>query len=126
MMTVFTKESLFAVCTAFERGTEIPKPAARHPFRIKGLGMRHGEQAIVYFVPSKDGVRIVTEKGVTKSELWDAYSNLLRTNEFSRAWFNNNLGRAAREGPCNFTTIGGLFELLNIAAYKKKGIYKRL
>ncbi len=107
-------------------GTEIPKPAARAPFRLKGEGIRRGERAIVYSIPSHSNEHRSHEKGITVSGLEKAYSELLRCGEITRIWFNTHLKACAREGACNFTTIGGLLELLREAEYQKRGTYRRV
>lgn len=65
------------------------------------------------------------QKGITSSEWRLAHEQLARTGEFSRAWFNETMPACAKEGGCNFTTIGGIFQLLGEAEYQR-GIYRRL
>ncbi len=107
---------------ATESGTEIPKPLAKKPFRIKGKGSRRGEEALIYTIPSHTGSKPY-EKGVTVSEFALAQAELTRSGEFTRAWFKENLPSCAKEGACNFTTIGGVFELLGLARYEGRGRY---
>lgn len=106
-------------------GTEIPKPAATEPFRVKGWGIRRGENALIYSIPNKRGGRPY-EKGITVSEMRTAFKALQNTGVFTRSWFNQNMAACAREGGCNFTTIGGLFSLLAEAKYEGTGSYRKV
>lgn len=105
------------------QGTEIPKPHAKAPFLIKRLGKRRGEQALIYQIPSHSEKTPFYEKGVTLTEFDMAHSQLMSTEKFTRDWFNTNLSACAKEGACNFTTIGGIFELIGIAKYQCIGTY---
>ena len=58
-------------------------------------------------------------------EFESAYYQLNRSGQFSRKWFNEALAECAKEGGCNFTTIGGVFEFLGEASYSSQGIYKK-
>lgn len=103
-------------------GVEIPKPKAKKPFVIKGLGKRRNAEALIYLIPSHTD-NSPYQKGVTIDEFSQAYSELNQSGEISRQWFNNHLIGCAKEGSCNFTTIGGIFTLLKIAEYSKRGCY---
>ena len=103
-------------------GREIPKPEAKKPFLIKGMGVRRGEDALIYTIPSHTG-RKPYEKGITLSEFSSAYSELNRSGELTRTWFNKNLETCANEGACNFTSIGGIFEMIGLAIYGERGRY---
>jgi hypothetical protein len=103
-------------------GDEIPKPEAKAPFRIKGMGTRRGEPALIYTIPSHTRAKPY-EKGVTLSEFSKALSQLKNNGSFERSWFSRNLPECAKEGSCNFTTIGGVLELLGIAKYQERGRY---
>lgn len=106
-------------------GAVIPKPAATADFTVKGWGRRRGEEALVYFIPNHGTPTRPHQKGVTVSELRRCAEQLHRTGAMTRAWFNTALPACAKEGACNFTTIGGLFELLGIARYER-GAYVSL
>ena len=100
-------------------GTVIPTSN----FTIKGWGKRRKLPALVYFIPNHSNSEKPTEKGNTLE--WElAYRRLLDTGEFTRKWFYANLPRCADECPCNFTTIGGIFSLLGLAKYERKGVYR--
>jgi hypothetical protein len=106
-------------------GTTIPKPEASEPFLVKGWGVRRKERALIYTIPNKRGGKRY-EKGVTESELRAAFTRLLEFGAFERSWFDENLAACKNEGTCNFTTIGGLFEVVGQARYEGKGTYRRL
>ncbi len=102
----------------------IPKPEATAPFYVKGWGRRRGQAALIYKIPNHSNPSKPHEKGVTEGELNAAYEELLATDTLTRTWFNHALRECAAEGACNFTTIGGLFQLLGIAYYAGRGIYR--
>ena len=105
------------------QGTEIPKPEAKAAFRIKGLGIRRGETALIYTIPSHTGSKPY-QKGITLAEFEKAYSQLKRSGSLTASWFNQELPACAKEGSCNFTSLGGIFELLGVAKYSGRGEYK--
>ncbi|GLR77184.1 hypothetical protein [Aliivibrio sifiae] len=111
---------------AKESGLVIPKPKAKVEFKIKGMGMRRNEEALIYRIPSHSTKAQYYEKGVTINEFEKAHQRLVNTGFFTRTWFNENLKACAKEGGCNFTTIGGVFEILGIAEYSQKATYKYL
>ena len=108
-------------------GTVIPKPESENDFTVKGVGMRRGKAALVYRIPTNNLEKYPHghEKGVTFEEFHKAYTVLQKTSSFTREWFDKNLPECAKEGGCNFTTIGGIFELLGIASYSAPGTYTR-
>lgn len=110
---------------AKNQGKVIPKPKAKADFTIKGIGKRRGQKALIYRIPSHSQKSPFYEKGITISEFQDAYDCLLTSGKFTRAWFNENMPKCAQEGACNFTTIGGVFELLGFAEYTEKATYSK-
>jgi len=105
-------------------GTVIPKPEARSPFTVKGIGMRRGEDALVYYIPNNKGGR-PHQKGVTFTEFSKAFAELTRAGALTRSWAQGNISQCMHEGSCNFTTIGGLFSLLGHARYSRRGVYEK-
>ena len=103
--------------------TVIPKPEATADFRVKGWGKRRGEPALIYTIPNHRDSSKPYEKGVTESEFTAAYDRLISNGELRREWFNTNLAACAKEGGCNFTTIGGIFQIIGIASYAERGVY---
>ncbi len=104
-------------------GTVIPKPLNRAEFYVKRWGVRRNEEALIYTIPNHKDPSKPYEKGVTISEWEKAYAHILGGGCFDRAWFNEHLPLSAKQDPCNFTTIGGIFQLLNLVDYER-GIYK--
>ena len=105
-------------------GDEIPKPEAPGKFLVKGWGSRRGDDALIYYVPNRKHFDKPYQKGIAVSEFEAAYRQLVETGELTRRWFDEQLVGCAQEGSCNFTTIGGIFELLGEARYDKRGVYK--
>lgn len=106
-------------------GMIIPKPEAAADFTVKGWQSRRGEEALVYLIPNHRNAAKPYEKGITVSEFTAAYNELMRSGKLTRRWFGANLPDCAKEGGCNFTTVGGVFELLGIAEYVGRGTYSR-
>lgn len=104
-------------------GTVIPKPEARADFVVKRWGRRRGERALVYTIPNHRDEQRPYEKGIAESEWLKAYDQLTATGQFTRKWFQCEMIECNTEGGCNFTTIGGIFELLGIATYAHRGTY---
>lgn len=104
-------------------GTAIPKPKATAEFKIKGWGKRRGEAALTYWVPNHKSPGKSLVKGITVTEFRRSYDQLLKSTRLTRRWFNTNLEACAKEGSCNFTTIGGVFQLLGVARYARPGTY---
>ncbi|MBI3714064.1 MAG: hypothetical protein HY253_14040 [Burkholderiales bacterium] len=104
-------------------GTIIPKPKAKADFVVKDWGTRRSEKALIYFIPNHVNTTKPSQKGVTVSEFEKAFSELQKSRKFTREWFNKHLALCAKEGSCNYTTIGGIFELLGEATYSNRGLY---
>lgn len=97
---------------------QIPKHES-NTCTVKGWGERRGEPALIYRICG------VHEKGITKSEWVKAFAQLTRTGELTRSWFNDKLVECRKEGGCNFTTIGGVFEFLGVAVFSHRGCYRK-
>ena len=106
-------------------GTVIPKPEARGDFVVKGWGKRREERAFIYTIPNHRNQARPYEKGVNESEWIEAFNQLTATGEFTHSWFKKAMADCNKEGPCNFTTIGGIFELLGDAKYHEPGVYRK-
>ena len=102
-------------------GMLIPKPFSELQYKIKGYGMRRGEKAVIYTIPGRKNLNNTHEKGINFSEFEKAFEHLNSSGELSSNWFKLNLSECKKEGGCNFTTIGGIFELLGLANSKKIG-----
>lgn len=79
---------------------------------------------MIYTMPSHTNPTKPHRKGVTTQDLKDAYERLVSTGTFTRAWFNENMVTCRAEGGCNFTTLGGLFQLVGLATYEGAGVYR--
>ena len=101
----------------------IPKPETDKIFRVLRFGKRRNEKALIYSRPNNKDTSKHYEKGVTITEFQIAHNELIKNGCITRSWFKKNLINCAEEGGCNFTTIGGIFELLREAKYSAKGIY---
>lgn len=106
--------------------TVIPKPEAEGDFTVKGWGKRRNQAALVYRIPNHNEPSRPYEKGVTELEFEAAYNQIMKSGALTREWFNAKLPACAKEGGCNFTTIGGVFELLGIVRYSARGTYARI
>lgn len=104
-------------------GVVIPKPEAKSEFIVKGWGKRRGEEALIYYIPNHENRDRPNQKGVNVSEWEKAYSRVMSGEDFSRQWFEKNMAACFEEGDCNFTTIGGIFQLLGLVDYER-GAYK--
>lgn len=107
-------------------GMEIPKPEAKGKFLVKGWGKRGGEGALIYRIPNHSNPHKPYEKGITLSEFDIAFGHLDECGCFTRKWFSENMLRCSKEGGCNFTTIGGIFVLLGIVRYDRRGVYRKI
>jgi len=105
------------IIESIQTGTVIPKPEARSDFRVHHFGMRRGEEAMVYTIPNNKNASKPYQKGITRSEFKMAFDRLQSDGHLTRKWWAQNLSDCAKEGGCNFTTIGGIFEILGKAAY---------
>ncbi len=122
-----TKEELTEKIKALPEDTAIPKPEAMDKFRIKGVGQRRREEALIYTIPSHSEKHPKPyQKGVTFTEFFRAYTVLQETGEFTRQWFIDTLPECNEEGGCSFTTIGGIFELLGLCKYADRGKYVKV
>jgi hypothetical protein len=77
-----------------------------------------GRRALVYTIPNHKNRTKPYEKGITVPEWDQAFEHLTDTGDFSRSWFEQSMPACAKEGGCNFTTIGGIFELLGYATHE--------
>ena len=111
---------------AIEPGTLIPKPVTEAEHRVTGWGVRRGERALIYSMPNHSNPARPHAKGVTVSDWEQAYEQLMLTGKFEYSWFISAMPECFKIGPCNFTTIGGVFTLLGIAERSARGIYRKL
>ena len=79
----------------------------------------------MYSIPTRLSGGKASKKRIKISDFKAAYDVLVKTGEFTYSWFKDNLPDCAKDGSCNFTTIGGIFELLGEAQYADRGVYLR-
>ena len=84
-----------------------------------------GARALVYRISNDKVPTKPYQKGITVSEWAQAFEQLMAAGDFSRSRFERSMPACAKEGGCNFTMIGGIFELLGYAAYDC-GSYRRV
>lgn len=116
-------ETLMLKVKALDAGTPIPKPRSADSTRLVGWGTRRSEKALIYAMPNHKNSSKPHKKGVTMSELQQAFERLLENGDFTREWSNTNMPACRKEGTCNFTTIGGLFQIIGAATYDSVGMY---
>ena len=91
-----------------------------------GWGIRRGERALIYSISNHKNSSRPHAKGVTESDWEQAFERLMSTGKFQYSWFISAMPECFKFGPCNFTTIGGIFVLLGIAERSARGIYRKL
>lgn len=80
----------------------------------------------MYSIPNRGDPTRPYQKGITASEWTAAYSQLMQEGRLTHGWFREHLPACMKEGSCNFTTVGGIFEMLEIAEYGEPGCYVRV
>ncbi len=81
---------------------------------------------MVYRIPARRGTKKASEKRITASAFEQAFDVLQATGQITRRWFAQHLPDLERDGTCNFTTVGGVFELLGEVRYVEPGVYERI
>jgi hypothetical protein len=102
----------------------IPKPQSTQAYEVVGWRMSRGEEAVVYRIPMQPGTRKASEKRIQASAFVRAFEVLTDAGEITRSWFKREFPELQADGTCNFTTLGGIFELLGEARYVRPGIYR--
>ena len=110
----------------FVPGAIIPKPVSEFEYYVKGWGIRRGQRALIYYIPNHKNPAKPYEKGITISEFQIALERIQNEEDLTRKWFKENLIRCNKEGGCNFTTLGGIFQKLSYVEYVGNGVYKSL
>ena len=106
-------------------GTVIPKPMSSQGYVVVGWGISRGEEALVYRIPTKTGAGKASTKRVPSSVFEAADAVLAATGEITHSWFATAFPQVHADGACNFTTLGGVFELLGEVVYAEPGRYRR-
>ncbi len=110
----------------FPPGSIIPKPDNRADYIVKGWGIRRAEEALIYLIPNHKDPSNPHQKGVNITEWKKSYYHILGGAEFDRDWFERHLPRCKEEGDCNFTTIGGILQMLGFVYYERGIYYSRV
>ncbi len=69
---------------------------------------------------------IISLKNSNKFSTYTHYpsgTSVTNTGELTHKWFKENLTKCAKEGSCNFTTLGGILEKIGVVKYVKRGMY---
>jgi hypothetical protein len=119
-------ETVLSAIETLPVGIHIPKPQSANSAKLEGWCIRRGERALVYSMPNHSKPDKRHKKGVTVCELRQAYERLVATGEFTRSWFKEWMPDCNREGACNYTTIGSVFELVRVAKHSGPGVYRIL
>jgi len=106
-------------------GITIPKPYSKGKYIVERWGISREEEALVYSIPKRPATKSQSMKRIRGSDFQAAYKVLNETGLFKSTWFDKYLPQCAKDGRCNFTTIGGIFELIGDAKYIQKGVYKK-
>lgn len=93
---------------------------------VVGWGRSRGEDALVYRLPPKPNTKKASTKRIPSSVFDAAEKEFQRTGQITRPWFQKNFPAVDADGDCNFTTLGGVFELLGQAVYASPGVYKKV
>ena len=109
-----TWDEAYDLLRSLPPGTRIPKPGSDRRYEIKGWVSVNGEERIAY---------TVANKAIPISWLRKSLGELSRTGRLESAWFRRAFYKGKDLGGCNFTTVGGLFQLIGIAKYSRPGVY---
>lgn len=101
-------------------GLKIPKPISDANYQVIKWVCKNGENIMYYSIPNKINASKPYTKSIKESDFKKAYFQLSKVGLLNRIWFNKELQHDSCCHPCNFTTIGGIFELLEITTYDTK------
>jgi hypothetical protein len=104
-------------------GTRIPKPKSNGIYVVLGWTVSRGEEALVYRIPKRPGTKRASQKRIPVSAFEEAFAELTKSGTLTRRWFRASFPVLDHDGGCNFTTIGGVFELLGEARFVQSGVY---
>ena len=101
----------------------VPKPQSPETYRLVSIGESRGARALVYELPKRPGSKSVSTKRIPLSAIEECASRLLETGSLTRTWFVEHYPKLEKDGTCNFTTVGGVLQLLGLARYSGPGEY---
>lgn len=103
---------------------KIPKPLSSATYLLVRMGESRGERAVVYQLPVRPGSKRASTKRIPFSAIETSARQLLAAGLLTRRWFASRFPKLEADGTCNFTTVGGILELLGYARYAGQGEYE--
>ena len=107
-------------------GTIIQKPKSKKKYHFLGCGVSRGEESFVYELPTNPNTKRSSKKRIPCSAFNEAYKILLKNGEITKTWFASAFPKVNADGGCNFTTLGGVFQIIKLAEWINAGTYRRL
>jgi len=108
-------------------GTIIPKPQSKKVYPVTGWKHnRQGKEVLEYSIPTKSGTGKQQKKTIFSEVFEAAYEALCSKRDITKDWLANTFPKVNAAGGCNFTTLGGIFEILNLVERAGRGVYRRL
>lgn len=101
----------------------VPKPQSSETYRLLRVGESRGERAVVYELPKRPKSKRASTKRIPLSAFEKCARQLSATRSLTRKWFADQYPELEVDGTCNFTTLGGVLELLGLARYSGPGEY---
>lgn len=101
----------------------VPKPKSSEVYTLKRIGISRGKKAVVYEIPKKIKSKQFSEKRIPLDVFEAAVHQIKTKGILSKTWFKQTYPDIDADGSCNFTTLGGVLELLKIVIYKQPGYY---
>ncbi len=110
------KDIISLISNEIHIGTQIKKPSSvSSVLKIEP----NKENAFLKYSIGKMG----SSKTVSQEEFIEAFKKIKEDGYINRMWYVEKFPYQHKNKPCNFTTIGGVFEILKIVTYKN-GYYK--
>jgi hypothetical protein len=101
-------------------GTAIPKVEEGKSAKLIEFTKSNGDESFKYSIGENGN-----GKCVLKSEIEESFTILQTSGKFTREWHKEHFPQLESGRPCNFTTIGGIFELLGYAKYASRSEYDK-
>ena len=101
----------------------VPKPQSTETYRLVRIGKSRGARALIYELPKRPESKRVSTKRIPLSVFEECANQLSGTGSLTRTWFIDHYPKLESDGTCNFTTVGGVLQLLGLALYSRPGEY---
>ncbi len=101
----------------------VPKPQSTETYRLVRIGKSRGARALVYELPKRPESKRVSTKRIPLPVIEECAHRLFCTGSIKRTWFAEHYPQLESDGTCNFTTVGGVLQLLGLARYSGLGEY---